>query len=891
MKLNQNYLEFWGKAQVGSDGEPDWHPLAYHNLDVAAVAKVLLDVNPQRLAGFAGLFGVAPDVAQTLIVKLVALHDIGKFAEGFQWKVPELYPACCAPCSDLKPTRHDHLGSQLSEVVRAQLAADFQGWKRHDFRDVWNSIAGHHGKPSVGEPASILAGMTKASREALAAYIADVDSLLPLSRPIAVPEPQTLAALSWSIAGLAVLSDWIGSNRDWFKYAHPDDTLKAYWPKALAAAQIAVAQSGIGPAATAAEMGAAQLLDPQIARSLSPLQSYAETVVLPDGPLLAIVEDVTGSGKTEAAILLAARLMKAGRADGIFFALPTMATANAMYDRLEHIYRRLFDDASAPSLVLSHGKRELHNGFKSTILLASDRAATSGEAVGDESGPACAAWIADNRRKAFLAHVGVGTIDQALLAVLPAKYQALRLWGLGNRVLIIDEAHAYDAYMAKEMETLLEFHAALGGSAIILSATLPNKQRCSLAAAFGRGLGLKCRSPDTMDYPLVTLVSRSGVTHQEVATRADRTRAVPVRRIETMAEALGHIEKIAQAGGCVAWIRNAVDDAIEAVSALQSRGLSPVLLHARFAMGHRLDIERHVTETLGRSDKRGGRRGFVLVGTQILEQSLDYDVDAMITDLAPIDLMIQRAGRLCRHSDRVNRVWLDRELLVLSPNPTQVEDSGWYDQVSRRAAAIYDDHGIVWRSAATLIAAGTISTPTGVRGLIEAVYGPNDIDDVPTHLHAKSNQATGNASAARSFANANLLKFSAGYSGGDNQTTWSNDTVTPTRLGQPVVVFRLGKIENGMIIPLCRAEDGNLRLSWALSEVNIAIYRATGVPNPEPSRSALIERAKADWSEWEREQPLLVLEPDGDGWQGSAVKEGAGERAVRYDERLGLRIE
>ncbi len=779
MELIEPYLQFWGKAGGGLNHQPAWHPLVYHNLDVAAVAQVLLDANPRRLEALAGMLGTAPNVAKTLLVKLIALHDIGKFAEGFQWKVPELACKFLPPNSDHSNIRHDLVGSQLSEEVLKKLVADFPGWKAADFSDIWNSIAGHHGKPAVGLPTSLPAGMSKLPREALHAYINHVDKLFPLSKPIALPDPKALAILSWSITGLTVLCDWIGSNQEWFNFAPPTQRLDAYyWNTALPSAKAAVVQSGIAPAHCHPGIGAAHLLSSQIARSLSPLQTHAETMELPEGPMLAIVEDVTGSGKTEAAILLAARLMQAGRANGIFFALPTMATANAMYDRLATIYRKLFDDAAVPSLILAHGKRSLHDGLTSSILPMSDHSANGSEAVGNESGAACASWISDNRRKVFLAHVGVGTVDQALLAVLPSKYQALRLWGLSDRVLIIDEAHAYDAYMSKEMETLLEFHAALGGSAIILSATLPNIQRSALAAAFRRGLGVKSKLPDTMDYPLVTVVSGANSSQRELSTRSDRTRTLQVRRIETTQDAITHIEKVAQTGGCVAWIRNSVDDAIEAVTALQDRSLTPVLLHARFAMGHRLDIEQRVTEALGRIDTRGERRGFVLVGTQILEQSLDYDVDAMITDLAPIDLMIQRAGRLWRHASDPTR-WRPMTapgLLILSPDPAQVHDGAWYDQVSKRAAFVYEDHGIIWRSAKTLFAAGSIATPAGVRPLIEAVYGPCEIDDVPKPLHARANRASGNASAARSFANANLLKLWKGYSGPDNQTHWSNDT-------------------------------------------------------------------------------------------------------------------
>jgi CRISPR-associated endonuclease/helicase Cas3 len=298
--------------------------------------------------------------------------------------------------------------------------------------------------------------------------------------PLGRPDPTKLAAVSWSLVGLANLADWIGSSRTHFPYHAPNTTLSAYWAYAQAQAVAAVNEAGIAATVPSADQSVKRLF-PGITTP-SPLQAHLASVELPDGPLLAIVEDVTGSGKTEAAILLAGRLIAGGRAYGLFFALPTMATANAMFDRLSEGYRRLFADASQPSLVLAHGRRALHPGFEASILphAANEKREAHAERIGDASSAVCAAWIADDRRKAFLAHVGVGTVDQAFLAALPVKHQAMRLWGLADRVLIVDEAHAYDAYMGRELERVLEFHAALGGTAIILSATLPAAQREAL---------------------------------------------------------------------------------------------------------------------------------------------------------------------------------------------------------------------------------------------------------------------------------------------------------------------------------------------------------------------------------------------------------------------------
>jgi CRISPR-associated endonuclease/helicase Cas3 len=338
------------------------------------------------------------------------------------------------------------------------------------------------------------------------------------------------------------------------------------------------------------------------------VQIFAETALFPEGPTLIVIEDVTGSGKTEAALTLAHRLMGAGRANGLYVALPTEATANAMYARLGSSFRRLFTADGAPSLVLAHGHRAFHEGFQNSVVNAAARArARNGtrDNGGEErpSSAECADWIADDRRKAFLADVGAGTIDQALLAILPVKHQSLRLWGLADRVLIVDEAHAYDAYMTRELEALLEFHAALGGSTIILSATLPKDMRRRLAAAFRKGVPADRSTSvelEAIEYPLVTIIGPTGSSEVPQPIRQGLARFVTATRVNDLAGALTRVVTAAQAGARVAFVRNSVDEAIAACDQLRGEGLDPLLFHARFARSDRQRIEVEVMARFGR---------------------------------------------------------------------------------------------------------------------------------------------------------------------------------------------------------------------------------------------------------------------------------------------------
>ncbi len=400
----------------------------------------------------------------------------------------------------------------------------------------------------------------------------------------------------------------------------------------------------------------------------------------------------------------------------MFLALPTMATANAMYRRMGESYRRLFAEGTAPSLALAHGRAALHDGFTRSILpdAMEDDAAAAGAGPADETaGAQCAAWLAADRRTALLAQIGVGTIDQAMLAVLPVRHAPLRQRALAGKVLVIDEAHAFDPYMREEVVRLLRFHAALGGSAILLSATLPLRLRQALADAWRAGLRLAPQPVTAQGYPLATFVAGNGVREAEVAAREDTVRRVAVTPLSGVGEAVQRIRAAWEAGAAVAWVRNTVDDAIAAFDALRDAGMEPMLFHARFAMADRLRVEQAVLARFGRdsADRRG-----VLVATQVVEHSLDLDFDLMVSDLAPVDLLIQRAGRLWRHR-RDARPVAGPELLLLSPDPVAAPGPDWLAE-HRGTAAVYRDPALLWRGVRALLAAGGIAAPGGLRALI-----------------------------------------------------------------------------------------------------------------------------------------------------------------------------
>jgi CRISPR-associated endonuclease/helicase Cas3 len=324
-----------------------------------------------------------------------------------------------------------------------------------------------------------------------------------------------------------------------------------------------------------------------------------------------------------------------------------------------------------------------------------------------------------------------------------------------------------------------------------------------------------------------------------------------------------------------------VDDAIEGQDALLKAGIAADLFHARFAMGDRLRIEDAVVERFGRSATSAQRGGHVLVATQVIEQSLDLDFDLMVSDLAPIDLLVQRAGRLWRHPDRERPAAADApRLVVLSPLATPDADGAWLAGPLRRTRNIYR-WTILWRTADALFKAGKIDTPGDVRGLIAAVY--DDPDNVPDGLRTALAKEQGAESAAIQMAKMNVLNWKDGYAAGQG---WDSDVRTPTRLTEESVTFRLARWQDGVLSSWCSGESD--RLAWSLSEVSLATWRAAGVPDVAGELLAAVTAAKAGWARWDREMPMLVLRPAGEAWEGRAMLADGRERIVHYQHCHGL---
>ena len=891
-------FNFWGKAQPDPSAQCRkvfWHPLAWHMLDVAAVAQNLLRRRPQLRAALCGMLGPKAEEEELIgfISFIAAIHDSGKYARAFQAKADLPHVAADPGLSEAQmQNRHDADGMALwQDWLRCPLLVE-RIWPRIQQGSLQYLVGAslcHHGEPAP--PSRVT--LSHQFGSGLDAAIMCRDMLRELLLPVPVDAPplgrQDARKATHLLAGLVTVADWIGSSQQWFPYTPPHDDVAAYFQEAKAKAERAVTEAGYAPASVAHGRSFSALIGK--ASAPTPLQQWALEVPLPDSAALFILEDVTGAGKTEAAHALVHRLMEAGRASGAFWAMPTQATANAMYGRQASLLAGLFaEDGSRPSLALAHGQSKLHPGFRASTRDWGRDEVRNGETPADLSASAaCAAFLADDRRLALLADVGAGTIDQAVLAVLPSRFSPVRLLGLAEKVIVIDEAHAHDAYVTEEMVTLLRFHRGMGGSAVILSATLTNNQREVLArcwqgtARFNSPTGWV---PDEARYPLATAVGPDAMVAIAVAPAPWSKRRTTVTRVGTPDEVLDRLMPTLAAGGCAAWVRNTVNDVLAAASMARARGLEPIIFHSRFAQCDRQAIETSIMALFGPGSAVLERAGKLVIATQVIEQSLDIDFDQLASDLAPIDLLLQRAGRMRRHRGRERPEGLEEVMLVLSPEPDPNAAVGWVKNPLPGTAAVYRDHGVLWRTASELEARGALAVPDDVRALVEAVYAGNNC---PEALKPSRDAALGDNMIAAALAGNQLLNFDDGYVVGNR---WESDLSIATRNIEATATIRLARRDADVIVPWASGTSCDLPewQVWALSEVRLSGRWALVRPKTLEALSDALAPIIEKWGRFEREIPICVLQSTGEGWEGNISTESGIDIGIYYNQDSGLQL-
>jgi len=845
-----SYFKYWGKARKREDGGYDYHPLPYHCLDVAAVGSLILHPGSRRNKDISLQTGLSPEAIHFLFVINLLFHDLGKFSICFQSLITELF-------NELFPEkaqrgydeRHDTLGYVLwREEIRNFLSEKYSILASYLDMLIKTGF-GHHGLPpkeSAQHGNALLRAKTFFDNddiEAAKLYVLDVLKIVDTFSPLIEIDKivkQKLKYVSWQFAGLGIVADWVGSNIDIFPYPlHETLSLNDYWNNyAILRAKQAISQIEWKEKVFHPFSGIKNLFP--FIQHPTPLQKYAAETKIEPGSKLWIIEDVTGTGKTETALMLAHRMMASGDADGLYIGLPTMATANAMYERFQKVYKKLYVENEHPSLILSHGMRDLSEEFAKTIGLDGQNGQTFEEVYSDEENACayCNKWIADNRKKALLADVGVGTIDQALLGVLPARHQSLRLAGLYRKVLIVDEVHAYDAYVEHLLCVLLEAHARNGGSAILLSATIPLKVREKLIVSFQTGLGVSI-SENTQEYsgfPLVTRVSAIGtdIWPQINDTNQNRQRKMGIEFIHDRENVFCKIFECISQGQCVCWIRNTVESARRSYFELLKRGIQPEkidLFHSRFAMVDRVRIENAALFNFGKKSGQKERSGRILIATQVVEQSLDLDFDCMISDLAPIDLLIQRAGRIHRHiRDKNGNIKQEQGtkderaepvIMIFTPEFTSTPDNNWLSGEFKGTAAVYKHHGRLWLTQKILTEKKEWVMPDDARALIETVYGENGDANVPAGLQVAVNNAQGQIQAQEGMGHLNALILQNGYCRNAVRIDqWNEEEKVQTRLAKENTEIVLAVFFEGRLEPYAQVKDKENAWDWSTLSIS-----------------------------------------------------------------------
>lgn len=906
------YIPYWGKAKPSDEKQAKFHLLVFHCLDVAAVGRDYLEKSPALLESFCNLLKCSKPAFLSWASFFLALHDLGKFSEAFQSQRADLLEFLKKRppyTSKNYRERHDSLGFWLwqgylleDDEILKRIGIRGSSQCRRAIRYWMAAVTGHHGMPPKS-PDDIDFFFTSQDMRAASDFVQMAASLLLTDEARRIPIDagedfeDVSRIFSWWFAGVAVLADWVGSNTDFFEYNDRTDDvdIDAYWEHAQKGADNALHRSGVLPVPVEAGQALVDFF-PYI-QNPSPLQAWAATVDIPAVPQVYLLEDVTGAGKTEAALMLAYRLMAQGSATGFFIGLPTMATANAMYKRVSLVYQKLF--AGNASLSLGHGFKHLVDEFAASVLPVD--IPEHDKAQLDETASArCTAWLADHNKRTLLASAGVGTIDQALLAIVYSKHQSLRLLGLFGKVLVIDEVHACDAYMLGLLKVLLQFHARTDGSVILLSATLPNAMKQALLDAYAQGRN-QIGAPAIVnnDYPLATrwYDGQPRLLEHPLASRANVSRTVEVHYESDLEKIYVHVELALRQGQSVGWIRNTVADAMAAYARLAPVASAEkiTLFHARFALHDRLAKEEKMLDCFGNKPTEG-RSGSLMIATQVAEQSLDVDFDVLITDLAPIDRVLQRAGRLQRHvRDKYGNLLhgIDARdgrplpcLWVYGPAWADDPRSDWYGAIFEKGQYVYPHHGQLWLSAKVL-RKGSFTMPIDARALIETVFSGQEV--FPDSLSRSAVKAQGQDMSEANMAQQNTLNVDDGYWYGDTGALW-REVKTPSRLGEETMEVMLAKWVDGKLL---RWHDG----AWPHSIVKVNAQALAQVEVPADARQAAsylaLKKTLPSEGEW---CVLLPLTQDSDGvwhgqaWTGEDRSEGRQLQHWLYDANFGLRL-
>ena len=828
----------------------DWMPLWRHLDDTAAVAGRLWDewVPRSVRAEIARALSGDQARARRLLVWLAGIHDVGKATPAFAVQYPDglhrmaghgLVTQLSAKDPERRALRHELAG----HVALVRWLKARHGWRGPDADRVAVVVGGHHGtaptsaalrsgarRPDLlGDSAWVAVQDEHLERQA-AAYLHDGD----LGSPLLLPRPVQVL-----LTALVIVADWLASNQEFFpcrgSLSTADRVDRAWRELAL--------PRPWDPVPTA--VGADELLRERFGRGggARPVQvSALEAARTSTEPGLIVIEAPMGEGKTEAALMAAEILAARTGAGGCFVALPTQATSDAMFGRIRTWMDALPAD-HVQSIFLAHGKASLNDEYRGLsagrrpAAIAVDHEDAAGgrnEATGWVPAQAVSAvahqWLS-GRKKGVLASFVVGTVDQFLFMALKSRHLVLRHLAFAGKVVVIDEVHAYDVYMGAYLDRALHWLGAYGVPVVLLSATLPVARREAMVAAYRSGRATRLPTtvepgdPDDVDvdrYPLVTATDGDVVVRRATAP-AGRPTDVTLELLPEGDDRLSVLGDRLEAelvdGGCALVVQNTVTRVQEAGRYLSDRfGADRVTVtHARFLAVDRAANDVALLHQFGPPGPQVSRPPWhVVVASQVVEQSLDVDFDLLVTDLAPVDLVLQRMGRLHRHArgdgqdQRPSRLRQARCLLT----GVTLHDAG--PDVERGSEAVYERHPLL-RAAAVLLPHLTdrrpVALPEDIAPLVQRAYGPAPVG--PASWQAAIDLAAARAAARAGNRRENARTFQLGEARGAGAIlAWVEAGVGEVEDGpRGVAQVRDGEMSLEVLV-VVRTDDGLVIPPW-----------------------------------------------------------------------------
>ncbi len=735
-----NRPRFWAKTGKGtfSNGKPEYHSVICHLADTAAVAMEIVRtyLSPSAISSLERGLGLQGESLIKCCGFLAGSHDLGKVSPAFQFQVDTvaqalvgetIYDLWHQPKNDAWRTSKAPHG-----LVTAKTLPGFLVERSMDkllAKKLAVIVGGHHGffpsTQDIGDLKEIPAGTKENDpwRQFSQDVFEQLEDFVGMTTEDWPNQCDNAGAML--LAGLTTVSDWIASNpdnRSGFPYAD-NQSFSEYRQDLPDKAKRALKAIGWMQLDAGNPLSFRELFSHiETTRALQDkVVELSETLSI---PCFILAEASMGEGKTEAAFFLADYFQQALGAGGFYIGLPTQATSNAMYTRVKEFLTQRYPEEDFPDIInltLSHSAAALRNDYQTSVC----RLDLETQVYDRDARVAPREWHTA-RKRTLLSPYGVGTVDQALMGVIRSKHQFVRLFGLAGRTVIIDEIHAYDLYTSTLIERLLEWLALLGSPVIALSATLPEETRRRLVIAYAKGCGLDEPTLLSAEYPRLTTFMPPAFEAVSYPFEASShvTRSLYLRWIDRSNWIDDLCDKLSN-GGCAAIICSTVRRAQTVFQQLQQTdsflGNELGLFHGRFLFADREGIEQQCLKHFGKPSIAERPHRYVLVATQVVEQSLDLDFDLMISDIAPIDLLLQRSGRLHRHAerdgDRPNALKRP-ELWLFKPTLDKKEKLDFQE-----SGYIYDRH-VLLRSWLATRHLDKIDLPEMTDTLIEAVYDP-----------------------------------------------------------------------------------------------------------------------------------------------------------------------